>query len=85
MIETVITELDKWADVCEEAATIKEFLTNQSSKAMLCKVYPEHQFNQYMPILESEISELIYDYFDIDSQKLELERRQLLKEVTTIV
>lgn len=70
-------ECDKWSKVVEDAKTIEEFMDFLSSKGYIICLSNEHG---YFPKMVSN-RQIVYDYFEIDSDKLERERRGLLEEV----
>lgn len=73
------SELDKWSDVHDSAVTINEFMDFLSQKGIiLCQMHKEHE--AYYPILKQR-DDLIYECYNIDFNKLESERRQLLAKI----
>lgn len=70
-------EIDKWAEVHDNALIIHEFLEYLCSKGIaLC----DPTEDGFFPIMCS-YEELVYDMYNIDKDQLEKERRQLLKEI----
>ncbi len=73
-----MTELDKWGSVHDDFVTITEFLAFLSSKGVsLCSVVDE--IEQFQPVVGYQ--NLLYEYFNIDKNKLEKERRKLLESI----
>lgn len=70
-------ECDRWGKVVDDAKTIEEFMDFLSSKGYIICLSNEYG---YFPKMVSN-RQIVYDYFEIDSDKLEKERRELLEEV----
>ncbi|HEC66179.1 hypothetical protein LCGC14_2382460 [marine sediment metagenome] len=69
-----MTELEKWDNVYEDSVTITEFLDFLSSRGINLSASTN---NGFYPITTT-YTDLIYEYFSIDKDKLERERRELL-------
>lgn len=77
------TELEKWEKYHAAFYIIKEFLVyaNEEFDASLGKTEKDQRYGTYHRNLSTgEESRIIYKFFDIDEQKLEEERRELLKK-----
>jgi len=71
-------QLNKWDEAHDEAVDITNFLAFLNSKGInLCEI---NSLDQFMPINKSQ-TDLIYEYFGINPEKLEKERRELLAQV----
>jgi hypothetical protein len=82
-------ELDKWAKVHEQVIIIEEFLDHICNNGYaIHKFYErdgENDWNKSLPQILQPVAahgrrKLLEQFFDIDSEKLERERRTLLKE-----
>jgi len=85
-----LTELEKWAEVHENVVVIEEFLNHICNNG-----YGIHQFyvrdgesdwdkslpQILQPVAQNERRKLLEQFFDIDAEKLERERRELLSVV----
>lgn len=72
-------ELDKWANVHEDAVTINQWMDFLSHKGLtLCTV--DEKTETFLPTMEMR-DNLVAEHFDIDLNKLEEERRKLLDEI----
>ena len=77
--EVAKSELDNWSAVHGSAVIINEFMDFLSSKGIiLCQLDKEYQ--TYHPILKQR-DDLIYECYNINSNKLESERRELLAKI----
>lgn len=73
------SELDKWSEVHDSAVTINEFMDFLSEKGIiLCQLDKEYQ--TYYPVLKQR-DDLIYECYNINFNKLESERRELLVKI----
>ena len=71
--------LDKWGDVHEDVRTILAFLDwTSENKINLCIMNKEVE--QFMPIFKNHL-DLVYDYFKINPNLLERDRRKLLESI----
>lgn len=70
-------ECDRWGKVHSKAVGLHEFLDFLSSKEIILCMSNEHG---YFPMMTSK-DQLIYDFFKIDADKLEKERRELLRSI----
>lgn len=81
-----LTELEKWAKVHEDIVVIEEFIDHIcASGYSIHKHYDrndEYGFPEVIqPVSQCERRRLLNAFFDIDSEKLERERRELLSVV----
>ena len=74
-------EMAKWDKAHSEALAILNFHEWLSSKEYQLAYYPPKMECLY-PVTQTW-DDLVYEYFDIDSGKLELERRDLLNSLPT--
>jgi len=74
-------ESEKWGEVKPEADTLTEFLDWLSGKGIMLgkHVLPEGYRNQVFAPLATNVQDLIYEYFEVDYNLLETERRQMLE------
>lgn len=73
------SELDKWSEVHENARIILDFLSFLNEQHVtLCKI--DKGSDMFVPYWKNKI-DLIYDYFNIDYNQLEKERRVLLESL----
>lgn len=70
-------ECDRWGKVRSKAVGLHEFLGFLSSEGIILCMSNEYG---YFPMMRSK-DQLIYDFFKIDADKLEKERRELLRGV----
>lgn len=70
-------ECDRWSKVHSKAVALHEFLDYLSSEKIILCMSNEYG---YFPKLRSN-DQLIYDFFNIDADKLEKERRELLRSI----
>jgi len=72
-----MSELERWGIVIDQYVTIEEFIEFLSSSG-----YWIHTSQHNFPLTISDIRKLIFKHLDIDTTKLEAERRKLLESVT---
>lgn len=71
--------LDKWSEVHEKAVLLNEFFDFLNQKELtLCELNKSHE--QFYPTF-SKRDDLIYEFFGIDYDQLEKERRELLTQI----
>lgn len=78
------TELEKWEKYHAAFTIIKDFLVYACEEfdVSLGKTGKDKEYGTYYRNLSSdEESQIIYKFFDIDRQKLEEERRELLNKL----
>ena len=78
-----MNELERWSKVKDEFIIIQNFLQIISAQGKnLCKFRENTSINggQYLPIME-RYSDLIMKYLEIDQDKLEKERNELLESL----
>ena len=76
-----MTELEKWDKVYQDFNTIRNFLSEAPEGVMLGRVNDTgiKDCQVYDPLCSSDIDKVLYEYFDIDYNKLDMERRELLE------
>lgn len=71
---------NKWKSVRPQADTLLEFMEWLDGKGIrLCKTGDEEWQEEYFPIFKSHTN-LLYEFFEIDAQKLDDERRDILEK-----
>lgn len=76
---TLYPEHEKQSKVLDEAQIIGDFLTNLPNGYQLAEWHkPEGYYEARMFPVNKTINQILADYFDIDLNKLEAEKRQML-------
>lgn len=75
---TVYPEHEKLEKVHDESQSIGEFIEWLQSKYSVCK-YDEKRFGGTWWPVTLDITKLLSEYFEIDLQKIEFEKRLMLK------
>ena len=83
-------ECDKLVEVQEEARTLSEFVDflRDTKHYQICRRHEKKYTDtgkvydiEFVPILESEFERLFAEFFNIDLDKVEQERRDLLEKI----
>lgn len=73
----MLKEVDRWAEVHERARAIHEFLDFLNEKGIsLCEV--DSKTDMFYPVPKNRY-DLIYECYNINANKLEQERREILE------
>ncbi len=73
------TEHEKLKAIKDQSEAIGQFLEWQTSKDRdLCQFNSKH--DDYLPLFHGSIEKILAEYFEIDLQKLEEEKRQMIEE-----
>lgn len=79
-----MSECEKLSKRTEEWNHIYQFMEWLQEKRIILSQYVPHQYDSIFPNLQpisKSIDDLLYEYFEIDTLKLEEERRELLQKL----
>lgn len=75
-----MTELDKWDESFEDYKTLTDFIEFLNAKGIQLGKWSEDYPDFMIPTMDRS-DDLIYKFLDIDYQKLDKERGELLKSI----
>lgn len=76
----ITIEMDKWSEVHDQSVTVQSFFEFLSSKHIHLCTADSDRYDNFLPIMQTH-DDLIYEWLGIDKNKLEQERKALLRSV----